>query len=1401
MKWTSFMVFLSIAAVAPSVGQTSAPPSPPTPSLAAGIVEVAVLNQWGTSTPPGANGLVKLYNSGGTLINTVTTNASGVAVLSGVPDGTGYSIKVYHEPPISTAPTGEEYWGERTGITVITGNTSSVTFNRSMPVNGADVQAYRDDTGEPILNGGSIPLGKTVRVVLTIANPGPSQQSVTGRLILDLDRSLPYDFDQNGSPYKTLAGSGTVTSTLYWTPTRTGSYSQATGSVTNVSGTPWVTDGWGWSPSIIVVDQQTTGTLSVKVQYFDGSSRPLPGPNGLVRLYDAGGAQVASQATDSGGIATMTMVPAGVNYTCRVFYTPQNPATPLGQEYWGKSTGIAVTAGGSTSITFTRDMPYHNAIKWFNNSTQQEIPHGGTITLGTTVRSELTIVNPGSTQQSVTGRILFDLNRTLPYDHDYTSPSYSSVTSGGTTLNTTYWTPAQTGAYYGSAGTITNVEGTPQVTNGWAWEGSNPSIYVVDVATISVTVTTNPTGRAITVDGFTSSSPQVFNWTPGSSHTISTTATQAAGADTQYVWANWSDTGAITHTVAPTSNMTYTANFSSQYRLTMNAGSGGSVAPPTGWFVKGQSVQITATPGGGYNFSGWTGTGNGSYSGMTNPVSVTMNGPITEGAGFVVATWTINASAGAGGSISPSGSVTVNNGVNQSFTISPNTNYQISSVTVDGANQGAISNYTFTNVISNHSIAAAFALIPPGITVQTYPAGLSITVDGNTYTSPQTFQWISGSNHTIGTTATQAGGTGVHYVWSSWSDAGAMTHVVTPTTDMTYTANFTTQFLLTMNAESGGTVNPTGGWYNSGQSVQITATPNNTFTFVRWTGSGAGSYSGTANPTNITMNGPITENASFAAATVPPPTARPATDLRTTSFQANWDAVSGATVYTLDVSSSNFTSSLNGYPKDVGNVTQYQVTGLTPGTLYAYRVLTEIGGIKSDPSNVIQARTYVAGYAVSEPFTYTSHTSLTDYGSPDYQLVGIPGNSGKDLGTFLQGAWKQDWQAYWDNGKAGTKPEDYYVEYQQGNPTFASTVGKAFWVLHKGGWTLKDSVAAAPLDANGCAVIPLTPGQKWNLIVNPFGVRIPWTAVAAYNGIGSAVLRAYQMGWTPVTEMLPCAGYLFANDLNKDSLRFPYRFTIPGVTQKADVAQSGWTIDVVVHSGAYHDRTTWFGVREGAEPGKDLFEQYKPRHVGMVPDVFFDRPEWDRQYNEFSTDVRPVLEGLGVWDMKVRSDGQKSVEMEFRGAGTVPEELAVCLIDERAGRSLDLRKEAAYTLQLAGTITPLKVLVGRPEDVEKSAREVVPLEFALGSNYPNPFNPTTTIPVAIASKGSVTLEVWNILGQRVRELFRGDIEPGRYSFVWDGTDDAGSAASTGMYVYTLSAPGRARLAQRMLLVR
>ena len=93
----------------------------------------------------------------------------------------------------------------------------------------------------------------------------------------------------------------------------------------------------------------------------------------------------------------------------------------------------------------------------------------------------------------------------------------------------------------------------------------------------------------------------------------------------------------------------------------------------------------------------------------------------------------------------------------------------------------------------------------------------------------------------------------------------------------------------------------------------------------------------------------------------------------------------------------------------------------------------------------------------------------------------------------------------------------------------------------------------------------------------------------------------------------------------------------------------------------------------------------------------------------------------------------------------------------------------------------------------------LPTDFALGHNYPNPFNPSTIIPYQLPASGHVRLDVFNVLGQRLATLVDAERSAGAHTAQWDGTDAAGRAVGAGVYIYRLSS-GRMTESRRMVLV-
>ena len=101
---------------------------------------------------------------------------------------------------------------------------------------------------------------------------------------------------------------------------------------------------------------------------------------------------------------------------------------------------------------------------------------------------------------------------------------------------------------------------------------------------------------------------------------------------------------------------------------------------------------------------------------------------------------------------------------------------------------------------------------------------------------------------------------------------------------------------------------------------------------------------------------------------------------------------------------------------------------------------------------------------------------------------------------------------------------------------------------------------------------------------------------------------------------------------------------------------------------------------------------------------------------------------------------------------------------------------------------------GVPATAIAAETATTPSTFALGANYPNPFNPATTIPVSVpAESGDVDLTIYNVLGQPVRHVWNGPLAAGEHRLTWDGRDAQGQAVAAGVYVVRLHQGNQTRI--------
>ena len=89
---------------------------------------------------------------------------------------------------------------------------------------------------------------------------------------------------------------------------------------------------------------------------------------------------------------------------------------------------------------------------------------------------------------------------------------------------------------------------------------------------------------------------------------------------------------------------------------------------------------------------------------------------------------------------------------------------------------------------------------------------------------------------------------------------------------------------------------------------------------------------------------------------------------------------------------------------------------------------------------------------------------------------------------------------------------------------------------------------------------------------------------------------------------------------------------------------------------------------------------------------------------------------------------------------------------------------------------------------------ITPSAFVLGANYPNPFNPATTIPLTVpAGAEEVDLTIYNVLGQPVYHVWNGSLAAGKHRLAWDGQDAQGQPVAAGVYLYRLQVGDQTRI--------
>ena len=153
----------------------------------------------------------------------------------------------------------------------------------------------------------------------------------------------------------------------------------------------------------------------------------------------------------------------------------------------------------------------------------------------------------------------------------------------------------------------------------------------------------------------------------------------------------------------------------------------------------------------------------------------------------------------------------------------------------------------------------------------------------------------------------------------------------------------------------------------------------------------------------------------------------------------------------------------------------------------------------------------------------------------------------------------------------------------------------------------------------------------------------------------------------------------------------------------------------------------------------------------------------------------------------------------------MPPEFEVWLVDEAVTIAQNLRENNRYIVAVADEEHPkrLKLVVGKSGFVSEklAAIQAIPSTYELSQNFPNPFNPATTIRYGLPNAERVTLKVYDLLGEEVITLVDAEQKTAGYHVaIWDGRNQAGELVTSGLYIYQIHA-GHFNMTKKMALVK
>ena len=828
-----------------------------------------------------------------------------------------------------------------------------------------------------------------------------------------------------------------------------------------------------------------------------------------------------------------------------------------------------------------------------------------------------------------------------------------------------------------------------------------------------------------------------------------------------------------------------------QYALSVsNVGSGNATLNPTGnIYDTGTMVTLTATPDAGYQFNGWSGD----LSGSTNPATIVMDGNknviatfgIIIPSGQVVHQQTVTGTSSSSTTVATSASLAAMNGELYLAAISMDAKVAVSAVSGLGLNwlpvkvqcsgknktaievwmaQGAPSSSgtvtaTFVSKPSNAVIAVSRyanvdATAPLGNMVAGNTAGVNGAcangVEGKTY-SFNLNTTLNGSvvygaaamrdrSHTPGSGYTERADIKKSKAAAAVEDK-VMTTAGTTTLNGTFSGSVDwavigleirpqsssgVQFTLTTNATGSGSVTPTGGSFSAGAMVMVTATPSTGYQFSGW----SGDLSGTTNPATLTMNTNKFVTASFTPIPI--------------------------TQYTL-------TTNING----LGNVTLNPPGGVynsgTPVTLTAtpnsgYQFSGWSGDLSgsTNPAVITMGanKNVTATFAPIPPAQFNLTVNTTGSGSATPVPAGGTYNSGTVV--TLTATPNSGFQfAGWSGDLSGSSnPATLTMTANKNITANFSSIGGSGQVMHEetaiGGSSASTTVSTAAnlTGAAGHLYLAAISARSNVPATSVSGLGLTWTRVLTQcSGRNITGVDVWMAQGTPTGSGAVTATLAKAPDA---AVIMVSRYSgVDGINPIGALVSGNTAGGIGAYSGGIDNAAYAFNFTTSVNGGM-IYGAIAVRNKTNTPGAGYTERGELMQAGASSA-------ALAVQDKNFATAGA----VTFNGTTSGAVDWAVIALEIKPQLSLSKFQANVATVNL------------------------LPTEFALETNYPNPFNPNTVISFILPQTANVRLNIYDVTGQLIRVLAAGEMAPGRYAENWNGRDSFNRAVAAGAYLYQI----------------